>query len=231
MAPALCDPSPPSPSAAARPVISDCILLFVRAPELGRVKTRLAAEIGARAALRVYRRLAEHAVAEARAVGDDVALRIHFTPANAGEAVRTWLGGEGAAYLPQADADLGGRMRAAFEAAFSEGHRRVVIIGSDLPGLTAELLRDAFAGLDHHPAVIGPAEDGGYYLLGLREMIPELFHGIPWSTGEVFGRTMAKLRSLGITPARLPALGDVDVAADLPDGWREWALEESGVAA
>jgi uncharacterized protein len=122
-------------------------------------------------------------------------------------------------------------MQSAFEAAFAEGHRRVVIIGSDLPGLTATLLRAAFAHLHHHPAVLGPAKDGGYYLLGLREMISELFHGIPWSTGEVFDRTMAKLRALGITPALLPALGDVDVAADLPEGWREWAMEESGVTA
>jgi hypothetical protein len=159
-----------------------------------------------------------------------VALRIHFTPAEAGEAVRGWLGG-GATYLPQADADLGGRMQSAFEAAFAEGHRRVVIIGSDLPGLTGELLRAAFDHLHHHPAVLGPAHDGGYYLLGMREMMSELFHGIPWSTGEVFDRTMAKLRALGITPALLPALGDVDVAADLPEGWREWAMEESGVTA
>lgn len=194
------------------------------------MKTRLAAEIGADAALRVYRRLAEHAVVEARAAGGDVALRIHFTPADAGEAVRAWLG-DGATYLPQVDADLGGRMRYAFEAAFAEGHRRVVIIGSDLPGLTAELLRAAFDHLHHHPAVLGPANDGGYYLLGLREMMSELFHNIPWSTGEVFDRTMTKLRALGITPALLPALGDVDLAADLPRGWREWAMEESGVTA
>jgi hypothetical protein len=195
------------------------------------VKTRLAAEIGARPALRVYRRLAEHAVAEARALGAEVALRIHFTPADAGVAVRRWLGDDRAVYLPQAEAELGGRMRAAFEAAFAEGHRRVVIIGSDLPGLTAGLLRQALGSLDDHPVVLGPAHDGGYYLLGLCEMIPGLFHPIPWSTADVFDATMARLHALGITPALLPALGDVDVAADLPDGWRAWAAEEGGVAA
>ena len=220
---------PTSTSRPPGPAISDCIVIFVRAPELGRVKTRLAAEIGPRAALRVYRRLAEHAVAQARAVGSDVALRIHFTPADAGDAVRAWLG-DGATYLPQADADLGGRMRSVLGAAFAEGHRRVVIIGSDLPGLTVDLLRAAFDHLHHH-AVLGPAHDGGYYLLGLRVMTSELFHGIPWSTGEVFDTTMAKLRALGITPALLPALGDVDVAADLPEGWREWAMEDSEVTA
>jgi len=193
------------------------------------VKTRLAAEIGAEAALGVYRRLAEHAVAQARAAGD-VAVRIHFTPAYAGETVRRWLGDDGAEYLPQADADLGERMRAAFEAAFEAGHRRVLIIGSDLPGLTADLLRDAIHHLDHHVVVLGPARDGGYYLLGLRRMVPALFAGIPWSTDRVLALTLERLAGLGIAPALLPELADVDVAADLPDGWRAWVREGAAAA-
>jgi rSAM/selenodomain-associated transferase 1 len=215
---------------AARAAISDCILVFVRAPRAGQVKTRLAAEIGAEPALRVYRRLAEHAVGEARALGSGVEVRVHFTPAGAEGEVRRWLGA-GAAYLPQAEAELGGRMAAAFEAAFAPGHGRVVIIGSDLPELSAAVLRDAFAALDHHPAVLGPARDGGYYLLGLRRMIPEIFHSIAWSTGEVFRATMERFAALGITPALLPVLADVDVAADLPEGWRAWAAGEGAVPA
>jgi hypothetical protein len=200
----------------------DAILVFVRAPEAGRVKTRLAAEIGGEAALRVYRRLAEHAVAEARALGAEVAVRIHFTPATGGEAVRAWLGA-GATYLPQGEGDLGTRMRMAFDAAFAAGHPRVVIIGSDLPHLSAEVLRRALRLLDAHPAVIGPAADGGYYLLGLREMVPGVFDGIAWSTGEVLGETLTRLRAAGCEPAMLETLRDVDVAADLPPGWRDWA--------
>lgn len=207
--------------------ISDCILVFVRAPEVGRVKTRLAAEIGAEPALRVYRRLAGHAVAQARAI--DAELRIHFTPAGAKDEVRCWLG-DAATYLPQCDDDLGGRMAAAFDAAFAAGHARVVIIGSDLPGLTVDLLRDAFRLLDDHPVVIGPAKDGGYYLLGLRGMIPSLFRDIPWSTADVFDATIDRLATRGITPVRLPVLADVDVAADLPAGWREWAAAEGATA-
>lgn len=193
------------------------------------MKTRLAAEIGADAALRVYLRLAEHAVAEARAVLASVALRIHFTPADGGDRVRRWLGG-GAEFVAQTGGDLGGRMRAAFEAAFAAGHRRVVIIGSDLPGLTAGLLRDAFHHLDRHPVVLGPARDGGYYLLGLRQMVPSIFSDIHWSTGEVFAQTQARLEALGIPPALLPVLADVDVAADLPDGWRAWARDGAEAA-
>jgi len=195
----------------------DAILVFVRAPEAGRVKTRLAAEIGAEAALRVYRRLAEHAVAEARALGAGAAVRIHYTPAEGGDAVRAWLGA-GADYLSQADGDLGARMRAAFADAFAAGHPRVVIIGSDLPGLSAAMLRRALRLLDSHPAVLGPAADGGYYLLGLREMIPGLFDGIAWSTEGVLDATLARLAAAGCTPALLEPLRDVDVAADLPPG-------------
>lgn len=198
--------------------MSDAVLVFVRAPEAGRVKTRLAAEIGGEAALRVYVRLAEHALEQARAAGAEV--RVHYTPADAGERVQAWLG-PGAAYLPQAEGDLGERMRDAFDAAFAAGFRRVVIIGSDLPDLSAELLRRAFALLDAGEAVLGPARDGGYWLLGLRRPVPEVFRGIAWSTAEVFAETVARLRAEGIEPALLEVLSDVDEAADLPPGWRE----------
>jgi len=194
------------------------ILVFVRAPEAGRVKTRLAAEIGAEAALRVYRRLAEHAVAQARALVAEAAVRIHFTPPEGGDAVRAWLGTD-ADYLPQAEGDLGARMRAAFAEAFAAGHPRVVIIGSDLPDLSAAILRRALRLLDSHPAVLGPAADGGYYLLGLREMVPGVFDGIAWSTEGVFEATLGRLAAAGCAPALLEPLRDVDVAADLPAGW------------
>ena len=208
----------------------DAILVFVRAPEAGRVKSRLAAQIGDGAALRVYRRLAEHAVAEARALGAAVSLRIHYTPADRGGEVRAWLGST-AEYLPQVDAELGARMAAAFEAAFAAGHRRVVIIGSDLPELSADVLRRAFGLLDSSPVVLGPAADGGYYLLGLRGMVPGVFDGVPWSTARVLEATVARLRAAGCEPAMLETMRDVDEAADLPAGWREWARGDVEAAA
>jgi rSAM/selenodomain-associated transferase 1 len=212
------------PEGASRP---RAVLVFVRAPEAGRVKTRLAAEIGAAAALRVYVRLAEHAVAAARASGASV--RVHFTPAEAGEAVRGWLGGS-AEYLPQREGDLGERMRRAFDEAFAAGHGQVVVVGSDLPDVSADLLRRAFALLERHEAVLGPARDGGYYLLGLRRPVPDVFEGIAWSTPEVFAATVARLRAAGIEPALLETLADVDEAEDLPPGWRAWAAGAEGPA-
>ena len=196
------------------------ILVFVRAPEAGRVKTRLAADLGAEGALRVYRRLAEHTVREARAAGGE--LRIHFTPPDREAEVRAWLG-DGPLYLPQSGGDLGARMESAFRAAFDAGAERVVIIGSDLPDLSAALLRRAFEALDTHPAVLGPARDGGYYLLGLRALIPGIFAGVPWSTAEVLAVTLARLRAAGAEPALLDTLTDVDEVGDLPAGWMEEA--------
>ena len=106
-------------------------------------------------------------------------------------------------------------MRAAFEAAFAAGHPRVLIIGSDLPGLSAEVLRRALRLLDAHPAVVGPAADGGYYLLGLRGMADGVFHGIAWSTERVQAQTLAAASKLGLRVALLPTLSDVDTANDL----------------
>jgi rSAM/selenodomain-associated transferase 1 len=193
------------------------VLVFVRAPELGQVKTRLAASIGPEAALRVYRRLAEHAVAAARGLSE-ADIRVHHTPANAEPAIHAWLG-DGLTLLPQAEGDLGARMRDAYDRAFSDGCGRVVIIGSDLPEMSTELLRRAFAALDDAEAVIGPARDGGYYLLGLTRPVNGVFDGIAWSTPEVFTATMDRLRAAGMEPAVLETLADVDEADDLPAGW------------
>jgi rSAM/selenodomain-associated transferase 1 len=149
---------------------------------------------------------------------DGVAIRVHYAPADAGDAVRAWLG-DGPRYLPQADGDLGVRMEDAFARAFGDGAERVVIVGSDLPEVSASLLRRAFALLDAHPAVIGPARDGGYYLLGLRGMIGGIFAGIEWSTSTVLHSTLERFGAAGVEPAMLEVLSDVDTVDDVPPGW------------
>jgi uncharacterized protein len=197
------------------------VLVFVRAPERGRVKTRLAAEVGDDAALAVYRALAERAFAAARVSGADV--RVHCTPAGAAGAVERWLG-PGAAYLPQGEGGLGERMRAAFDAAFAAGYRRVAVIGSDLPAMSAALLEEAFRRLEDAPAVVGPAADGGYYLLALRGPVPGVFDGIDWSTPVVLRQTLDRLAAAGIRPALLGTHRDVDAAADLTPELRALAF-------
>jgi uncharacterized protein len=196
------------------------VLVFVRGPERGRVKTRLAADIGDDAALAVYQRLGRHTVDAARALGSAVRVRVCHTPDGAGDAVAAWLG-DGVEYCGQGEGDLGGRMARAFADAFAGGAERVLIVGSDLPDLTPGLLRDAIAKLDAHPAVLGPARDGGYYLLGLRQPMPSIFRNVPWSTDRVLEVTLERFAAAGIEPAMLPELADVDTADDLPVGWGE----------
>lgn len=191
----------------------------MRAPRRGEVKTRLAAAIGPEAALAVYRRLAEHTLAAAAPLArEGVRVRVHHTPADSGEEVRAWLG-SGVEHLPQAEGGLGERMEAAFRGAFAAGARHVVIVGSDLPALSPELLRRAFTTLDTRDAVVGPALDGGYYLLGLARPVAGVFDGIAWSTPGVLSATLARLGAANVEPVLLEALGDVDEAADLPPGW------------
>lgn len=191
------------------------------------MKTRLAAAVGDRAALGIYTRLAEHTLAEVREfAAQDVAIRIHYAPADAGEDVRAWLGA-GPLYLPQADGDLGMRMKDAFARAFADGADRVVIVGSDLPEVSASLLRRAFELLDAHPAVIGPARDGGYYLLGLRGMIDGIFDGMEWSTPHVLRMTLERFSAAGVEPAALEELADVDTVDDLPPGWLDRATMDT----
>ncbi|HWK88847.1 MAG TPA: TIGR04282 family arsenosugar biosynthesis glycosyltransferase [Longimicrobium sp.] len=212
--------SKPPARSAERP--HDALLVFVRAPVRGRVKTRLARAMGDDAALRIYRRLAEHTVMQAMRLAreDGVEVRIHHTPAAAGHAVRDWLG-PGPLYLPQSGGGLGERMHDAFAHAFANGRGRVVIVGSDLPDLDAELMRRAFTLLDAHRAVIGPARDGGYYLLGLTELPRGIFAGIEWSTPTVLAETLRRMRALGMVPMLLEEMRDVDEAADVPEGWVE----------
>lgn len=220
-------PDVPGGSARSKPRPAHrAVLVFVRARQQGRVKTRLAAAIGDRAALRVYTRLAEHTLAEVRALAaDGVAVRVHYAPADAGDAVRAWLG-DGPLYLPQAEGDLGVRMKDAFLRAFAEGAERVVIVGSDLPEVSAALLRRAFELLDANPAAVGPARDGGYYLLGLRGMVEGIFDGMEWSTPAVLRVTLERFRAAGVEPAMLEVLRDVDTVDDLPPGWLEQASDD-----
>jgi rSAM/selenodomain-associated transferase 1 len=114
---------------------------------------------------------------------------------------------------------LGERMHQAFAEAFATGAARVVIIGTDCPGLTPELLQAAFEALHRHDMVVGPADDGGYYLLGLRELQPALFANKNWSTATVLPDTLADAARLGLGVAQLPVLHDVDSGSDLAT-WR-----------
>ena len=190
------------------------LLIFARVPALGRVKSRLAAGVGEPAALAIYRELlaVTNAAVVAAGVPATVWLADTAGPTPTAAEAREW-----AAHRTQCqpDGDLGTRMAAAFAVAFAAGAGRVAIIGTDCPGLRDTHLNQAFALLETNDLVLGPATDGGYYLLGLRQPRPELFQDKAWSTDSVLADTLADAGRLGLRVAFLPTLRDVDDAADL----------------
>ncbi|MBD0254211.1 MAG: TIGR04282 family arsenosugar biosynthesis glycosyltransferase [Cytophagales bacterium] len=196
------------------------LLVFVKNPVRGRVKTRLARTIGDEKALWVYEKLLAHTRRAARGV---VAQRwvcyADFVPA-----ADAWLEG-GFAPHRQAGETLGDRMHEAFRQGFAAGYRPILIIGSDCPAISPALLEEAFRQLESFPVVLGPAADGGYYLLGMNHLVESLFRDKPWSTPAVLAETVADLQRAHIPYALLPVLSDVDEAADLdhlpPSFWHD----------
>jgi rSAM/selenodomain-associated transferase 1 len=188
--------------------MKNCLIIFVRNPELGKVKSRLAKGVGKQNALDIYIQLLEHTrdvVAQIeceRWVGYSVAVRpndlwdnSHFTK------------------FKQEGNDLGLRMENAFVKAFGAGHRKVLIVGSDLYDLKPKHIQEALDALDSNELVIGPAQDGGYYLLGMKKLHPLVFRNKNWGTESVFKDTMNDLKSAKIHI--LEALNDIDYASDL----------------
>ena len=187
------------------------ILLFAKYPIPGEVKTRLIPALGAQRAARLHRRLTEASLDTARATGMPVVV------CAAGAPLRrfcAWLGNE-PRFARQTDGDLGRRMEHAFASAFRRGASRALAIGADVPALTPELLGAAAAGLDHADVVLGPAFDGGYYLIGMRRLHPALFRGVPWGSEEVLSRTRQSIAAMGLKSLELPVLSDVDRPEDL----------------
>lgn len=186
------------------------LIIFVKNPELGKVKTRLAATIGDEAALEVYLQLLEQTnrvtgvlpmekvIYYSQRIDDYDLFQSHVYRKDV-----------------QEGDDLGDRMLNAFRKAFEDGHERVVIIGSDCYELTSEILLEAFSALDENDAVIGPAKDGGYYLLGMRSLHEAFFRNKKWSTENVILDTMLDIQQLSLSYHLLPTLSDVDHEEDL----------------
>lgn len=189
--------------------MTPALAIFLKAPRLGMVKTRLAAEIGDRHALRLYRVMANRTLEAAQDAGLDPT--IWFTPPDAAQEMRFWLG-ERWDLRPQASGDLGARLAAA-ERSVARG-RGWLAIGADCPRLDATLLREAGAIVARNEMVLGPSEDGGYYLIGGPTPLPRIFTAMPWSTREVLAETRARLARAGVAWRELPRLRDVDTAAD-----------------
>lgn len=194
-----------------------CILLFIKYPTPGRVKTRLGEVIGPDAAAGLYKCFVEDMLKGLGKVG--ATIRICYLPeddADIEPRLREWLG-EGYGLYPQQGADLGERMKGAMQLAFADGFDRVVLLGSDIPDFPPELVHKALLDLDRMDAVVGPAYDGGYYLIGFRRemFFPEVFDGIVWGEADVFRPTVERIRRKGLELLRLPDWNDVDTIWDL----------------
>lgn len=192
---------------------SRTLLVFGRSPLPGKVKTRMIPEIGAAAAARLYRRMLFDALETATAMRD-VHCELWLDTPPVDPALTALARDRGIAVKTQRGDDLGQRMHHALDEALTTADH-AVLIGSDCPGIDRGYLQTAFQALQHHPAVLGPARDGGYVLIGLDHPMPSLFSGVHWSTGQVLSETRKRLHSLGSPWHELSPLQDVDRVSDL----------------
>jgi uncharacterized protein len=204
------------------------IIIFSRLPEPGTTKTRMIPALGPDGAAELQRQMTLHALEQARAFAKErsAEVEVRFVGGDADAMADCF--GDGVSYRPQSNGDLGVKMERAASVAFDEGAERVVIIGSDCPGITPKVLQDAFGQLREQDLVLGPATDGGYYLIGMGRRLPELFHGPDWGSDTVFDSTVQIARKHGISLGLLQRLDDVDRPDDLPV-WRQ-ALGAKGDA-
>lgn len=205
------------------------LVLFARAPKLGEVKTRLAAAVGEEKALALYRAFLFDSIELMHRVsprGIRPAIAWAGSPAEAGAPFADVLGG--VEILEQEGDDLGQRMAATFADLFARGHDRIAIIGADTPSLPVEYLLRAFDLLRDRDIVLGPSSDGGYYLLGARAVVPEIFRGMSWGSGKVLDETLKVLKILGLPRVLLPVWRDVDAPEDLKELRRSFAEMRDG---
>ena len=183
---------------------------------LGKAKTRLAATVGDERALAIYKELLKHTREVTLGLNVERALFYSHFIDNGDE----WGNDFFRKYLQEGE-DLGLRMANGFDVAFKNGSQKAIIIGSDCASLTPQIVEDAFLLLDKNDFVIGPADDGGYYLLGMNSFSPTLFENIEWSTEEVFPQTIAAIEELGKSYGTLPTLSDIDFEED----WKKYGWE------
>lgn len=196
------------------PTADDCaVLVMAKAPLPGLAKTRLIPALGAAGAAALAARMLRHTLDEALAAGLGP-VTLCAAPQASHPAFAEIARDERLTMADQGEGDLGARMQRAFEAALPE-HAGALLIGTDAPALDAAMLRAAHAALADRDAVIVPAHDGGYVLIGLRRVEPRLFEGMPWSTPQVLAITRERLQEAGLRWAELPALHDIDEPADL----------------
>ncbi len=182
----------------------DALIILIRNPHLGSVKTRLAAEIGDKGALKVYTALLDYT----RLIASEIQSSRLLFYSNFIDDKDSWDNRIFTKFLQEGNS-FGARMCRAFKLAFND-HEKAVIIGSDCEELTPEIIREAFNRLSEFDVILGPAKDGGYYLMGLKKIYPELFTNKKWSTSSVLKDTLNEIKKIGLSFYLLPVLSDID---------------------
>lgn len=192
---------------------NNSLIIFLRYPENGNVKTRLAKTTSYDFATSFYKTCAERIINEVKEI-KSINRFAFYSNKDEKTKVEKWLGSK-LFFSPQEGKSLGERMQNAFAKVFSSGAKKVVIVGTDVPDLSAEIIREAFNKLDESDVVIGPSKDGGYYLLGMKKLHNQLFEDIEFSTAEVYSETVSRLKNFNLTYHILPELQDIDTEEDL----------------
>ncbi len=201
------------------PAPSDQVIVFMRYPQAGCVKTRLVPKLGKEGAARFYRNMVEHIVAKISPVATEmIQLSLYYTGASP-QQMTSWLG-DSFPFMEQQGDNLGARMLDAFQTSKNNNFRRTILIGSDCPAIDPALINQGFRKLLTHDLVLGPTFDGGYYLIGLTgkvsdEKIGHLFSEIKWGTGTVYRQSVAKAKAINLSLATLPKHNDIDRPEDL----------------
>ena len=196
------------------------LIVFTRYPDPGTTKTRMIPELGAEGAAGLQYQMTNHIISRVKEFAElrPLTIEIRFEGGSI-KLMGEWLG-SGFSYCHQGDGDIGQRMERAMTDGFMDGCTAVVIIGSDIPDITCDILQRAFEGLKKHDLTLGPASDGGYYLVGwhqfaFKQWSHQLFSAIDWGTGRVLPQTLAIAKSLKLSYILLDTLADVDCPEDL----------------
>ncbi|WP_347245024.1 TIGR04282 family arsenosugar biosynthesis glycosyltransferase [Thermogutta sp.] len=208
-------------------MISRRLIIFTRFPEPYKAKTRLIPALGAEGAARLHRELTCHTLACVRELARNfpVATAVRFEGGTSERMAAIF--GNSFPYRRQGEGDLGRRLDRAFAEAFSGGAQRVIIVGIDCPEMTPQLVREAFDSLAEHDIVLRPAADGGYYSIGLRFQVSQLFTEISWGTEAVLTETLREARQLSLKVYQLKTLSDVDRPEDLAIWYRVRASSQT----
>lgn len=196
--------------------MNKALILFIKFPRPNEVKTRLAAQIGNDLAISFYRFCVDRITKEMKKVSADCF--VFVSKEDDIPAARDWLGRD-MLYRSQRGTSLGEKIQNAFKE-IQKDYSKVILLGSDIPDLSSQILNKGFENLEENDVTIGPCPDGGYYLVGLKKPSPQIFDDINWSTDQVFEQTLHKMRTLGLTYSQLPLLSDVDTRDDLIN-WSE----------